>query len=165
MSAPVENLVALLNAKRSGKGWLAKCPAHEDRTPSLNITEGDGGRALILCHAGCRTQDVLAALDLTFRDLYPRQSGNGAAPSPRPTQLQHTAAPAFDWRPCVQMFADKHVEGLAKWRGYSIEFCRWLREKQLVGLYDGHIAFPIRDGAKILACHYRQKANENKWLV
>jgi DNA primase len=34
---PVNNLVLRLGAKRSGNGWIAKCPAHDDRTPSLSI--------------------------------------------------------------------------------------------------------------------------------
>ncbi len=59
MSAPVENLVQRLDARRSGKGWIAKCPAHDDRKPSLSIDEGTDGRALIKCHAGCSTDDVM----------------------------------------------------------------------------------------------------------
>jgi hypothetical protein len=42
MSAPVENLVERLHAKRSGKGWLAKCPVHEDHKPSLSLTKAIG---------------------------------------------------------------------------------------------------------------------------
>ena len=92
MSAPVENLVERLHAKRSGKGWIAKCPVHEDHKPSLSLDEGADGRALLKCHAGCSTDDVIAALGLTRRDLFPgtlqRQSGNGARSS-------------LDWRGCV----------------------------------------------------------------
>lgn len=39
MSTPVENLVQRLHARRSGQGWITKCPAHEDRTPSLSIVK------------------------------------------------------------------------------------------------------------------------------
>jgi hypothetical protein len=52
VSAPVENLVERLHAKRSGKGWIAKCPVHEDHKPSLSLDEGADGRALLKCHAG-----------------------------------------------------------------------------------------------------------------
>ena len=62
MRTPVENLVARLNGRRSGKGWIARCPAHEDHRPSLSIDEGRDGRALVMCGAGCKTTDVLAAL-------------------------------------------------------------------------------------------------------
>ncbi len=76
---PVENLVSLLKAKRSGKGWEAKCPAHEDHKPSLGINEGADGRALIKCHAGCSTDAVLRAIGLTTKDLFASaQSRNGS---------------------------------------------------------------------------------------
>jgi putative DNA primase/helicase len=51
-----------LCAKRSKSGsWMAKCPAHDDRTPSLSITDTDG-RVLVHCYAGCGQNDVIAAL-------------------------------------------------------------------------------------------------------
>lgn len=49
--------------------WSARCPAHDDKSPSLSVRD-DGDRVLIHCHAGCATEDVLAAVGLTFRDLY-----------------------------------------------------------------------------------------------
>jgi hypothetical protein len=149
MSAPVENLVERLHAKRSGKGWIAKCPVHEDHKPSLSLDEGADGRALLKCHAGCSTDDVIAALGLTRRDLFPatsqRQSGNDARST-------------LDWRACVEALTQEHIERLAKWRGYSIEFCHWLKQNGLVGLYDGCIAFPVHDRTgKIVAVHHRLK--------
>ena len=154
MTAPVENLVQRLHAKRSGKGWIAKCPVHDDHKPSLSIDEGADGRALIKCHAGCSTDDVIAALGLTRRDLFPatsqRQSGNGAKST-------------FDWRACVETFTQEHVERLAQWRGYSVGLCLWLKENGLVGLYDGCIAFPIHDeSGKAVAAHYRLKTADWK---
>jgi hypothetical protein len=151
VSAPVENLVERLHAKRSGKGWIAKCPAHDDRKPSLSIDEGSDGRALIRCHAGCDNTAILASLGMKPRDLFPvtshRQSDNGA-----------TSTAPFDWSKCVAAFTDKHIERLAEWRGYSIEFCSWLKQQRLIGLYDRCIAFPVHDRAgNIIACHYRQK--------
>ncbi len=57
-------------AKPSGSGWQARCPAHDDRTPSLSISTGDDGRTLVHCHAGCLVEDILAAVGLTLRDLF-----------------------------------------------------------------------------------------------
>ena len=49
---PVERQLAKLpDAKQAGKGWSARCPAHDDRRPSLSVSEGDDGRALVRCHA------------------------------------------------------------------------------------------------------------------
>lgn len=76
-------------AKRSGVGWTCRCPAHDDRSPSLSINTGDDGRALINCHAGCQTEMIVGTLGLTMRDLMPegdRARGNGhptrATPKP-----------------------------------------------------------------------------------
>jgi len=68
---PVENLVQRLNARRSGQGWKANCPAHDDHVPSLSIKEGADGRVLLKCFAGCSTDSVLAAIELKARDLFP----------------------------------------------------------------------------------------------
>lgn len=51
-----------LGAKRVGKCWMARCPAHADDTPSLSIDEGHGGRVLFHCHAGCAQEEVAAVL-------------------------------------------------------------------------------------------------------
>src|SRR4029450_5796404 len=65
---PTETLHAFLrhlsSAKKPGDQWLARCPAHDDRTASLAVREGDDGRVLVHCHAGCTTDAVLAALGL-----------------------------------------------------------------------------------------------------
>ena len=41
---------------------MACCPAHDDRAPSLSITDATGGKVLVRCHAGCDQRDVIAAL-------------------------------------------------------------------------------------------------------
>ena len=64
-------IAARLNAKKSGKGWMARCPAHDDHTPSLSITEGDGGRVLLCCHAGCTYEQIIAAAGIEQKDLAP----------------------------------------------------------------------------------------------
>jgi hypothetical protein len=51
-----------LGGHGSGSNWLAKCPAHDDRTPSLSVSDGENGRALIHCFAGCEARDIIAAL-------------------------------------------------------------------------------------------------------
>lgn len=52
--------------------WIATCPSHDDRSPSLSVTyrAGDPGRVLVHCHAGCQSPDVVAALGLELRDLF-----------------------------------------------------------------------------------------------
>lgn len=57
-----EDLIVALKAKRVGRTWLARCPAHHDRTPSLSISRSATGKVLVHCHAGCTQQQVVAAL-------------------------------------------------------------------------------------------------------
>ncbi len=56
--------------KGAGRNWTSRCPAHEDRNPSLSVSPGSRGRDVVLhCHAGCAPDDVLAALSLTWTDI------------------------------------------------------------------------------------------------
>jgi putative DNA primase/helicase len=56
-----ETIVAALRARKVGSGWMAPCPAHADRTPSLSIHVAQG-EVLVHCHAGCNQDRVIAAL-------------------------------------------------------------------------------------------------------
>ena len=56
-----DSIARALKARRSGTGWMAKCPAHDDHNPSLSIREVDG-KVLLHCHAGCAQHDVIDAL-------------------------------------------------------------------------------------------------------
>lgn len=65
-----EVLGKLEGVRRSGKGWVARCPVHGDRHPSLSIGTGYDGAILLHCHAGCETEDVVASLGLEMGDLF-----------------------------------------------------------------------------------------------
>lgn len=54
---------ALGNFKRSGDGFMACCPAHEDNNPSLSIKDGADDRVLVHCFAGCTQERVIDRLD------------------------------------------------------------------------------------------------------
>ena len=51
-----------LNGRKVGGCWMARCPVHDDRSPSLSISAGKDGKVLVRCHAGCDQRDVIAAL-------------------------------------------------------------------------------------------------------
>lgn len=68
----IESIVERLSGvRRSGSGYLARCPApeHDDADPSLSISPGANGGTVLHCFAGCRTEDVVAALGLSMADL------------------------------------------------------------------------------------------------
>ena len=52
--------------------WIARCPAHSDKSPSLAIRETDD-RVLIHCFAGCDVHEVVSAVDLKLSDLFPQK--------------------------------------------------------------------------------------------
>ncbi len=54
----------------SGRGLMFECPAHDDRKASAHLNEGDDGRALVYCHAGCDVQDIVEGLGLRMGDLF-----------------------------------------------------------------------------------------------
>lgn len=79
---------------RGENAWSARCPAHDDKSPSLSVRV-DSDKILVHCFAGCSAADVLEAVGMTFSDLYPDKfqsayaSALGARKMPKPK-------PAFD---------------------------------------------------------------------
>lgn len=68
---PVDLILQRLNKvrKNGANKWMACCPAHEDRSPSLAIAE-QGDKILLHCFAGCEVPDILTAIDLSIGDLF-----------------------------------------------------------------------------------------------
>ncbi len=86
-----------LHGRRSGLGWMARCPAHDDRSPSLSIRPGRDGRTLIYCFAGCEKGDILRAAGLEWADLFPPDSDRPQRRAARPQRPQTTAAQWAAW--------------------------------------------------------------------
>ena len=55
-------VAAAIGGRKAGGGWIARCPAHDDRKPSLSICDADDGRVLVYCFAGCDQSAVIEAL-------------------------------------------------------------------------------------------------------
>ena len=72
VAPPIEIVLNRLRRVRSasGRGFMAECPAHEDRVPSLSITEVQDEQVLVHCFARCDTAAVLSAAGLSFSDLF-----------------------------------------------------------------------------------------------
>lgn len=102
-----EIIAGALGGLKVGQGWTARCPAHEDRKPSLSIRDADGV-ALVHCHAGCDQRDVIAAL--SERGLWDgkerstlRKSHRRKVPPPRPdpTQAERSAIALSIWKSTI----------------------------------------------------------------
>lgn len=72
--SPVEEVLAgLRGVAKSGEGWAAYCPAHDDtKGKSLTVSEAEDGRVLAFCHAGCSFHEVLAAIGMEPKDSFPK---------------------------------------------------------------------------------------------
>ncbi len=106
-----------ITARRSGSGWAANCPAHDDTNPSLSIATGENGRCLVNCHAGCETKAIVSVPGLAMKDLMPRRE--------KPLrQAKKTSAPSTD-NPKVGDFAstDEATEALEHMLGPASK--RW----------------------------------------
>jgi len=67
-------LERLEKVRHTGPGrWIARCPAHDDGSPSLSIKEADGGRVLIHCFGGCEPGAILDACGLEFAALFEKR--------------------------------------------------------------------------------------------
>ena len=73
----IDTLLSHLDGvSETGPGrYVARCPGHDDRSPSLAVRDCGDGRILLHCFAGCETEDVLAARGLTFSDIMPERIG------------------------------------------------------------------------------------------
>ena len=97
MSAADALLSRLEKVRRTGPGrWIARCPAHDDRGPSLSVRELDDGRVLAHDFGGCSPDAVLDAIGLTFSDLFPERIGGRTCLKP-----ERRPFPAADVLRCV----------------------------------------------------------------
>ena len=77
MGEPYDHVVRKLEERGLRVGQKFRCPAHDDHDPSLSVNEGDDGRVLLYCHAGCVPERIVEALELTMSDLF---KANGGGP-------------------------------------------------------------------------------------
>jgi hypothetical protein len=131
-----------LTVKSAGPGqWMTQCSAHEDRSPSLSVSEGDG-KILLNCHAGCETSDVCERLGLTVGDLFDAgPNGNGRVvpirPEPKPDPLPTDA----DLKAWAEALSPAIVERLQERRGWTAGAL----EKLKVGYARRELVLPIRN--------------------
>lgn len=93
---PLETVLETVEgARKSGNGWSAKCPAHEDRNPSLSITPGADGKVLLFCHAGCDFASIVKGLGLEEGDLFPPKDREGRRVVAEYSYVDETGADLF----------------------------------------------------------------------
>ncbi len=96
-----DRIAKALKARHSGRGWIAHCPAHEDRSPSLSVRQ-EGDKILVHCFAGCRQAAVIEALRV--RGLWPESERPNWTPEQRADwargqrELERVLPHARQWR-------------------------------------------------------------------
>jgi hypothetical protein len=150
------------------RGFMAICPAHADKNASLNIDQGDGGRVILRCYAGCETKNVLESLGLTWGHLFPdgapyRTSGGPKLePLPPRPKIVEPVPPVPD-ADLLQRIIGHALDGVqtdAAWpwlkkRGVSVETCLkwcvgympWIRFKGWRGAMPRCWVIPVSDSA------------------
>jgi putative DNA primase/helicase len=98
-------LADALGGRRVGGGWMACCPAHNDRTPSLSIRESNDGKVLVRCRAGCGQRDVIAALrarglwaEIHRRTIISRERRTPIERKPDPDDAKRTQTALAIWQ-------------------------------------------------------------------
>jgi hypothetical protein len=93
---PIDTILDRLESvrKRQLGQYSARCPAHDDKGPSLSVRESTDGAVLIHCFAGCTPHEILASIDLELHDLFPPRERPQGAPQRIPRLL--TAAQALE---------------------------------------------------------------------
>ena len=126
---------ALQGKPKPGGGYLCRCPLPDhgkgrgDLHRSLSVDDGEGGRILVRCFAGCGGADVLA--ELARRDLLPARNGVAPAtstrprPSPRPVEphapsleIWREAVPATDDTLTARYLRGRRLGGTDRWIGF-----------------------------------------------
>jgi hypothetical protein len=126
---------------KAGDGWLVNCrnPEHGkgrgDQNPSVSLTEGDDGRALVNCLAGCDTEEVVWALGLEMRDLFEHRNdhkeGRGSYTFPKTTSTDQPPT----------------LENYAAYVGLPVEFLKGLGLKEYRHLGEPAVSMPYLDAA------------------
>lgn len=101
--------------RRSGVNWT--CPAHDDRNPSLTVSEGSDGRVLLRCHAGCAPEAVIEALDLKMDDLF-KSNGRGYSTEPLATYDYRDETGSLLFQVCRfegKRFRQRRPDGRGDW--------------------------------------------------
>jgi len=126
-----EFLRLLKGVKGSGNQYQAKCPAHEDKNPSLSIA-GDNGKILLHCHAGCPQENIVFAMGLNMSDLFTEE----LKPSPSRASDGSIIVETYDYvdenRTLLYQAVRKEPKGFYQRRPDSAKQGGWLNNLQKV---------------------------------
>lgn len=154
MNTTIDDILrSLRKVKRCGSGFVACCPAHEDRNPSLSLTERDG-RILFHCFAGCSIDSIKSALGVYNEVAYTLPK-----PKPEPRPIIHN--PLALYKGWERETDPQHLDGFAMSLGVDTDAlraigCAWARTAW---------AFPMRDDHKSVIGIRLRGEDGKKWAI
>jgi hypothetical protein len=92
-----EEIADRLHARPSGAGFIARCPAHRDLSPSLSVREGREGRVLLHCFSGCSIESICHALKIKVSEICPKPG----AIQPKPSAVRDAERQIQGLRNCL----------------------------------------------------------------
>lgn len=107
---PVDLIPLLKKVRKSGSDWTALCPAHDDKQSSLSVAHNED-KWLLRCHAGCETENIVAALGLKMSDLFDEEGGGGHYTPPNHTATLQRSLTLKEYAEAKKLPAD-FLEGV-----------------------------------------------------
>lgn len=152
-------LPKLRGIKRTKPGhWMARCPAHDDHSPSLSVSVVDGSRVLLHCFTGCSFESIISALGIDRQRPTPRP-----APVPIRKAIEDKPIDAQGmWQKWLERTDFHHLDGFGMSLGVDTDClkaigCAWSTF--------GAWAFPMRDAnGKMIGIRLRNEEG-HKWAV
>lgn len=110
----IENILSHLSkVRRTGPGrWIACCPAHEDRSPSMTLRECEDGRILCHCFAECSFESIVAAVGLGMEEWFPAEVAPVSRAASRPFPASDVLAALADEALVVAVAASNVAQGV-----------------------------------------------------
>jgi len=140
----------LTRVRRSGDGVTARCPAHDDRKPSLSVRPGTDRAVVLSCFAGCSAEAIVSALGLDPKEILtarrngaPSVSGHGGRPA-RSGQQGHTVA------------------DLAREKGLPERVLRGIGLQDAIGRRAVEVPYRDRDGTTLFVRTRESKGGKSK---
>lgn len=138
--------------REANSGWLVSCPLPDhgqgrgDKNPSVSVTEGDDGRALVKCNAGCGTEEIVSTWGLSMSDLFENPNGHrGGYIVGRKKEFGHTpSSNAATLQRCT-------LEDYAEAKRLPVEFLKrlGLRDAKYQGSQAVRIPYHSPDGSEV----------------
>ena len=150
----IEQIAEHFGGRRVSSGrWMAKCPAHPDRSPSLSIAAGRDGKVLVRCFAGCDLSAVLRSAGLTIDNLFP-------GPPPAPEKLAAITAER-DRRLAIDRAQRAEERAAVDWlrlRWQELDRDRPILARELAMMPDG------APGEKALTFHFHSALAQMRFI-